>query len=63
MESFNKLRMARVSKGLTQIEFSEQVGISVSSYRLKEQGKVSFTLEEAKRIADFLCMSIEEIFY
>lgn len=58
-----KLRSCRVLKRMTQDEFAAAVGISLSCYRNKENGKVSFTLDEAKRIADFLDMKIEEIFF
>lgn len=63
MVNISKLKSLRVLKNCNQIEFSHHVNICLSSYRLKEQGKVSFTLEEAKRIADFLDMKIEEIFF
>lgn len=63
MVKTNNLRVIRASKEMTQAQFAKAVGISLTSYRLKEEGKVKFSLVEAKKIADFLNVSIEEIFF
>lgn len=47
---------------LTQKEMAEKLGISVYSYRQKENGKSSFTVEEAAYISNLASMNIEKIF-
>lgn len=61
--NINKVKSLRVYNEMNQIEFAEAVEIPVSCYRNKETGKVGFTLDEAKRIADFLGLTIDELFF
>lgn len=57
-----KLLLIRKNKNITQQELAECIGISVNQYSLKEKGKYNFTCDEMFKIADYLKMSIEDIF-
>lgn len=61
--NLQRLRSLRVLKSLNMHEFAEKVDIKYSTYCTREQGKTELTLSEAKRIADFLGMTIEDVFY
>jgi len=59
-----KLRKVREAAGINQMELSHLIGYSSkNAYSQKERGERKFTLEEAKKIADFFGMTIEEIFF
>ena len=57
-----KLLLIRKNKNITQQELADCIGISVNQYSLKEKGKYNFNCDEMFKIADYLKMSIEEIF-
>jgi len=59
----NKLKALRAIKGLDQIDVAKMIGICLSSYSQKESGKKSFTLAEAKAIADIFGLTVDEIFF
>lgn len=59
----NILAGLRVSRGKTQAEMAELLGISEQTYNQKELGKRDFMLSESKRLSDYFGKSIEEIFF
>jgi transcriptional regulator with XRE-family HTH domain len=44
LETYQKIRLLRESKGLTQIQFADYIGMSASSYSKYEQGITSITI-------------------
>ena len=62
VKKHNKLKGARVEKGLTQEDMAERIGISAYSYLMKENGKRDFTLTEMKKICEILNKDLSEIF-
>jgi len=59
----NKVKAARVSKGMTQAELAKHLQISANTYSEKENGNTEFKLKEAFVMADVLDMEIEDIFF
>lgn len=57
-----KLKGKRVEKGLTQQDISRQLNMATSTYNLKENGKVEFSMTECIEIMKILECSFEEIF-
>ena len=61
---FEKLRKIRREKNITAKEIADKLGLKTEgAYYKKETGKVPFTLEEGKLVADLFEMPIEEIFF
>ena len=58
----NKLKGARVEKGLTQREVAEKIGISSVSYTRKENGDYEFAQSEMKKICKILNKSLDFLF-
>ncbi|KUG05151.1 hypothetical protein ASZ90_017472 [hydrocarbon metagenome] len=48
------IRAKRVKRGFTQLEMAHKLGLSVSGYNHKENGKRHFTLEEFFLICEIL---------
>lgn len=59
----NRVKAARVSKGMTQAEMAEYLDISPNTYSEKENGNTEFKLKEAFIMADILEKKIEDIFF
>lgn len=60
---FEKLRRIRNERNISALEMAKLLGLkTAAAYYKKENGTINFTLEEAKKIADYLKMPIEEIF-
>lgn len=57
------LKAYRALKNVTQDDMAEHLGLSVLSYNRKENGKVEFTLNEAKRMADYFGVTIDDLFF
>ncbi|TCO79099.1 helix-turn-helix transcriptional regulator [Marinisporobacter balticus] len=57
------LKSLRVKHDLNQNKIAQKLGISVVSYRNKENEHTQFTLKEAKKISEIFNTSIEEIFF
>ncbi len=58
------LRELREDSGLTQSQMAEKLGYaSKSGYNALELGKVSPSLEQAKKIAQIFSVGISEIFF
>ncbi len=61
-----ELKAARVRRGYKQADVSKAIGISVTSYSVKERGKRNFTDEQKLNLISFLGLSLQEaneIFY
>lgn len=59
----NKLKAYRSLKGIKQEDIANLLGIGLNTYNFKENGKKSFSLNEAKIIADFFNTTIDELFF
>lgn len=59
----SSVRELRKAANVKQECMAELIGVSRASYSKKESGQVKYTLEEAKRIADFFGKSIENVFF
>lgn len=61
---FEKLRELRNSKNISAEDMAAVLGLETkAAYYKKEAGNVKFTLSEAKKIADYFKLPIEEIFF
>lgn len=58
-----KLKALRMQFGDTQTDLASYLEIRVNTLNFKENGKTSFTLEEAYKIAKRYNTAIEEIFF
>ena len=58
-----KLKSLRVLAGLSQQDMAEELGLTRETYCKKENGRDSFSLEEAKHLADFFEGTVDEIFF
>lgn len=56
-----KIKNERVRRGLSQAEMAEKVGVSQAMYSYYENGWRKPSLEVAKRIADALEISLDEL--
>lgn len=56
------VRRARIAAGLTGTAMADKLGIKVPTYYKKESGKIKWTLEEAKAIADIFHTTIDALF-
>lgn len=55
----NRIRSARLQKGLTQAELAEKAAIAINSIRLYESGKRVPKIDNLQKIADALNVSIQ----
>lgn len=61
---FKKLREIRQNKNIKASEMAKEIGLKTEgAYYKKESGRVPFTLEEGKIVADMLDMPIDDIFF
>ena len=61
---FERLRQLRRDHGLTCEDMAKILGLETkAAYSKKECGRTKFTLAEAKKVSDVLCMRIEDIFF
>lgn len=58
-----RLKQARVGRDLTQKEMSTQLGISTRQYQCYESGDSIPNVYMAKKIADLVNQTIEDIFF
>ncbi|MDU1252905.1 MAG: helix-turn-helix transcriptional regulator [Peptostreptococcaceae bacterium] len=58
----NILKSLRVKQGLKQQDVANYLGITVSAYNYKENGKRKFSIDEAIKLARLLKCDIEDIF-
>ncbi|MES2520452.1 MAG: helix-turn-helix transcriptional regulator [Bacteroidota bacterium] len=61
MEIGEKIRYARLSKGFSQENMADFLGISTSAYGDIERNKTELTLSRAKKLANILKVSILEL--
>lgn len=68
--NLKKVRDLRMSKKMTFHNMAEIIGFDTKSnkniasmYQRKENGTIKFTLLEAKKLADFFEMPIEDLFF
>lgn len=54
------LKSKRVLKGLYQHDIADKMGVSLKSYNFKENGKVSFTVDEILKVIECLELTFEE---
>ena len=59
----HNVKALRKSKGLTQKETSDYVGISIRNYRAKESGFLPFTQIEISKMIDLFELNAEEVFF
>lgn len=58
----SKLKSVRVYKGYTQEETAKILGVTSATYNRKETGKISFKLEECKKLSEVFGVSLDELF-
>lgn len=58
-----KLRAKRVEKQMTQTDLAKKLKISLSSYSMKETGKIDFTLSEIQDLMYYLDCEFDDIFF
>ena len=57
------LKKARLVNEKTQQEMADALGVYIDTYRKMEERPERVTIENAKKIARFLNMSVNEIFF
>lgn len=60
--SYEALRRARVAAGLTQAEMGAKLGLTMAGYRQKEIGERKINVDEARKMAEILGKSMDDIF-
>lgn len=61
--NLKKLRLLRLQNEKTERELAEMLSIATNTYHNKEKGQRAIKLEEAKKLADYYNVSIEELFF
>ena len=59
---YPKLKAKRVEHGLTQADLADKLGVDISTYNAKEQGKRDFTIKEILQLLNILQCKFEDIF-
>lgn len=62
MELFEKIKMIRQSKGVTQTHVANNSGMTVSNYNMKENGKRTITTDDLEAIARALQVPVTIFF-
>ena len=57
------LKKARLINEKTQQEMADAIGVYIDTYRKMEENPERVTIEKAKKIASFLGMSVNDIFF
>ena len=57
------LKKARLVSEKTQQEMADAIGVYIDTYRKMEENPERVTIENAKKIANFLGLSVNEIFF
>ncbi len=52
MQEFNKVKSIRVGAGITQEQMADALGISIPTYKAKEDGKSDWKLSEMNKFTD-----------
>lgn len=58
-----KLKVYRTINEVNQEELAKMIDVTLSTYSKKETGKAVFTLEEARKLAEYFNTTIEELFF
>lgn len=59
---YPKLKGKRTEQGISQREMAKRIGVELSTYNAKEQGKRSFNIKEILLILGVLQCKFEDIF-
>lgn len=54
------VRAMRVNANMTQMQVAEALGITVLTYRRKEQGKIEFKFSEVLKMCELFGVSLED---
>lgn len=52
MQEFNKVKSIRVGAGITQEQMAKSLGLSIPTYKAKEDGKSDWKLSEMNKFTD-----------
>jgi putative transcriptional regulator len=63
MEYENRLRVARIEKGLTQEQLAEMAGVTRQTIGLIEAGKYNPTLKLCLKLAEITGKGLDELFW
>ncbi len=63
MPIINSIKLLRKSKGITQQQASDFVGISIRNYREKESGYLPFSQFEISRLITLFNLNAEEVLF
>ncbi len=64
MVAYPNLKAHRASRSITQKDIASSIlKVGEVTYNLKENGKKQFSLSEAKKLADFFGVTIDELFF
>lgn len=63
MPRINSIKMLRKSRGLTQQEISDYIGISIRNYREKESGYLQFSQEEIAKLITLFSLNGDEVLF
>lgn len=61
MQFHHSIRNFRTSRGLSQENIAEYLGIDYTSYGRKENGKARFSLDEAVKLAEYYKVGVDEL--
>jgi len=59
----NKLKGKIAENNLTQKEAAKIIGVAHNTFSRKMNGKTPFTLPEARKLADYFGMTVDELFF
>lgn len=57
------LKQHRLIREITQIQMAEKIGVHVHTYSTWEENPEKISIEKAKKIAEALSLSVNEIFF
>jgi transcriptional regulator with XRE-family HTH domain len=60
---YDNILKLRKSKGLSQLDVSEKLGINQDTYSKLERGKIQLTIERLHQISEILGVSVDDILY
>lgn len=59
----DKVKKLRLSRNLPQERIADWLNMSTATYSKKENGRLKWSLEEAKKLAEYFDMTIEALFF
>lgn len=63
MGECKRLKAYRELHGIKAQQMADEIGVNINTYCSKENGKTTFSLTEAKIIADKLNKTVDEVFF